>query len=46
MALSKTLSISGESWVLMLDGWESSAGIAWEMQTARELGIPISWVKL
>ena len=32
--------------VLMLDGWESSAGIAWEMQTARELGIPISWVKL
>lgn len=30
--------------VLRLDGWEKSAGIAWEMETARAIHIPISYI--
>jgi nucleoside 2-deoxyribosyltransferase len=28
-------------WVIMLDGWDTSAGVAAEVKIARELGIPV-----
>jgi hypothetical protein len=30
--------------VLKLDGWEESHGIAWEIETARECGIPVEYL--
>ena len=30
--------------VLRIDGWESSKGVAKEMQLARELGIPVEFM--
>lgn len=32
------LSRSDELWVYMLDGWETSVGVTWEMNTADSLG--------
>ena len=33
-----------ELWVLMLDGWEDSAGIKEELEIAKDLGIPVRFV--
>ena len=29
--------------VIMLDGWESSTGVNWEIQRAKQMGIPIKY---
>jgi hypothetical protein len=30
--------------VLMLDGWRESKGVAWEMEAARQIGLPIEYI--
>ena len=32
--------------VLMLDGWRESRGIAWEIEVAKEMGIPIEYMEI
>ena len=33
-------------WVLQLDGWETSKGVAAEIRIANEMGIPVRFVEL
>jgi len=39
------LDICSEVWVLMLDGWQESKGVAAEIKIACELGKPVNYVE-
>ena len=39
------LEICSEVWVLMLDGWRESKGVAAEIDIASELGMPVVYVE-
>lgn len=39
----KFLRLASELWVLMIDGWEDSVGVQWEINMARQLMIPIRY---
>jgi hypothetical protein len=41
----KTLSMCNELFVYQLDGWETSQGVTAEIDLARELEIPIQYIK-
>ena len=32
--------------VAMMDGWEESVGVAWEIKRARELGLPVEFMEV
>lgn len=40
----KILSICGELWIIQMEGWIASMGIAAEIRIAKELNIPIRYV--
>lgn len=42
----KFLSISGEFWILTLDGWEDSEGLKIETKMARHIHIPVRMIGL
>ncbi len=45
-ALDRTMiAASSEVWVLMLPGWKESVGVQAEIQIAREMGKPFSFIK-
>lgn len=37
---------ASELMVLCIEGWKESTGIKWEIETAGQLGIPVSYVEL
>lgn len=39
------LSLCNELWILMLEGWEDSEGIKQEIEWAKELQLPIHYIK-
>lgn len=39
------LSVSHKLYVLMLEGWEESVGVAAELEIAREMAIPVYFLK-
>ena len=40
----KMLAACQELWVVMMDGWRESKGVAAEIQIANEMGIPVKYV--
>lgn len=40
----KFLAVCGEMWIVMLDGWMESKGVAAEIKIARQLGIPVKMI--
>ena len=38
------ISCCKELWVIMLDGWDESTGVAAEVKIAKELGIPVRYI--
>lgn len=40
------ISVCGEVWVLMLEGWKESVGVRKEIAFAEEKGIPVRYIKI
>lgn len=40
----KIIAVCGELWVLQMDGWRESQGVAAEVKIAEEYGLPVRYV--